>query len=639
MFSPNRPKDIGGAVNAARVAPGIEPTASASAVEQSPTTDEVNPNERLLLENPSLHEFWDGKKWVISHERFQAAASAADITLAEPQQVPQHDLFATQGSYQSTGVIEEPGAITTVVGERILVSEVALILGQELVEVLGGDEFRIDDDDCLSNRPTMLPCCDCDVPVQVIRIVVPDELNCQREFPGRELFRQVRQKERDAEAAKTDKVGQRNIASRMPNLGIEQPRYLDARSLNPPPDVVRFARIDLAAFPLEEIKAANPTQKRVWVFEDAFQGFAVVHDEGQRYVFSFNRKVKQFAAVLGLTRRAGRGSESADFDERLAALVRRLDKSPDFSVGLLHHRSEAPSFNDLKIEARKILGHPARVYLKSSRSARGELVLRVSRGQDGGSVIESDSSEVGELLAEYTERVERVKRQGEDFAVDCLLESAKDSVHSSGSVEGFLARVLTDMTTPILEEEIPVTRYATRLGLEKAEFRMIMQGRDEPTLVAHYAKASLNDIAANLSLQGGARATEQVIRGIYQQKLKGVVSQEEIHARAGRAIKTLTHSAESFAKEFVKKVRESGSTKDLADFAVDICPVWDGAAEELRYVLLEVQYAYAFEGLVRVAPKKAQQVQQFRDALQVARDEAELLKGALALFDIQQPDE
>jgi hypothetical protein len=598
-------------------------------------------NKELLLKHPGLNHFWDGKKWVVSHERFRAVASAADITLAKPQQAGPQDLFATHGSYDITGVIEITEAKTSVVSEPIVINEVVLILGNALVEALGGDESRIEGDNCVNTGPTVLPCFDCDVPVEVIRVDVPDEHTCEREFPGSELLAQVRAKERDAEAAKTDKVGQRNIASQitseMPQLGIEQPRYLDARSLNPPPDVVRFSKIDLSAFPLEEIKAADPSQKRVWVFEDTYQGFAVVHDGEQRYVASFNPTIKQFAGMLGLTRSAYGGDQSVSFDMRLSALVRRLHENPAFSVSLLDYGSERPSSNDLKTAAQEILGHPTRVYLKSSRSSRGELVLRISRDENDLSVIESDSSEVGELLANYTKAVESLRLQRGDFEVPYLSELAKQVLQSSGSVEGFLARVLVHMETPILEEEIPVTRYKTKLGSEKAEFRMIMQGRDEPTLVAHYAKASLNDIAGNISLQGWSRATAQVVRGIYQQKLKGILPQTEINDRAGRALETLTHSAETFAKEFVKRVRESGSKKDLADFAIDICPVWDDARGELRYVLLEVQYGYAFKGLVRVAPKKAQEVQQFRDALRVERKRADLVQGALDFLNIREP--
>jgi hypothetical protein len=140
-----------------------------------------------------------------------------------------------------------------------------------------------------------------------------------------------------------------------------------------------------------------------------------------------------------------------------------------------------------------------------------------------------------------------------------------------------------------------------------------MQGHDELKLVAHYAKASLSDIAANISLGGRGRATKQVVRGIFQQQLAGVMPQEEINQRAGESLSKLTTMAETFAREFAKEVVKSGVTRSLNDFAVDICPVWDAEAQDLRYVLLEVQYGYAFEGLRHISPEKADEVQEFKD--------------------------
>ena len=46
-----------------------------------------------------------------------------------------------------------------------------------------------------------------------------------------------------------------------------------------------------------------------------------------------------------------------------------------------------------------------------------------------------------------------------------------------------------------------------------------LEGREDVELVASYAKASLKDVAANISIAGKGRHTVQVIRGIMQQPI------------------------------------------------------------------------------------------------------------------------
>lgn len=208
-----------------------------------------------------------------------------------------------------------------------------------------------------------------------------------------------------------------------------------------------------------------------------------------------------------------------------------------------------------------------------------------------------------------------MREQADDDLSKFNKNMARNSVSSHGSVECFLAKALERMDTPIVEGEIPVTRLETKLGSEKAEFRMIMQGRDSLSLVAHYAKSSLHNIAANISLGGHARSSQQVVRGIFQQKLKSKVSQDEINRRAGESFSKLQHVAERFGQEFAEKLAHSNSPRRLVDFAVDISPVWDEQAQDLRFFLLEVQYGYAFQRLRSISPSKAQKVQEFKEAL------------------------
>jgi hypothetical protein len=182
------------------------------------------------------------------------------------------------------------------------------------------------------------------------------------------------------------------------------------------------------------------------------------------------------------------------------------------------------------------------------------------------------------------------------------------------------------MKTPIVEEQINATRVRMREGSLKAEFRMIFQGQEELKLVGHYAKASLSDVAANISLGGRGRSTEQVIRAIFQQELKGKVRQAEINQRAGTSFLKVQDVAQTFAREFAKELAKSQSQRRLVDFAIDLIPVWDVETQDLRVFLLEVQFGYRFKGLESISSEKARQVQSFRDELlgKRRRQEADL---------------
>ena len=166
------------------------------------------------------------------------------------------------------------------------------------------------------------------------------------------------------------------------------------------------------------------------------------------------------------------------------------------------------------------------------------------------------------------------------------------------------------METPIIEEEIPVARYTTKLGVEKCEFRAIFQGLDTPELVGSYAKASLKDIAANISIAGRGRHTVQVIRGIMQQRLEGKYDQTEINSRATKTLERFEQSVTQFATDFADKL---STITPLKDFAVDVVPTWNTETDDIDFYLLEVQYAYGYEGLRAVAPGTAAQVTSFKE--------------------------
>jgi hypothetical protein len=497
------------------------------------------------------------------------------------------------------------------------------MLGEGLLRTLG---CQVDDFEGTHEQVTSIPCGDNSCPICVVRIDPPEEIILDRDVVGSDLIDTITPALRDGELTFQDKVAQRNIAATLTECtGIEQPRYFDARAMHPPDPAVRFSRIDLSKFPVDEIEEADPRQKQIWIFEDVYQGFAVVSDGTQRYVYSGNPKILAEAERNGLLKDRSE-DRSCGFAESLRRFIGGISKSDYFSVALAPELSQrSSSETDRQIAyARSILEHPETVYLKSARTAGGTLVVRCSKEGDQ-PVLESDSVEVGKLLGTYLSKLEHYK----SAAVAAVAAAYKKSALKFSSVQGFLVEVLRDMTTPILEENIPVTRYRTKAGSEKAEFRMIFQLRElqgDLELVAHYAKSSLNDIAANISLGGGARATQQVVRGIYQQMLKSQLDKKEltqadINRRAKKSFEDLKKSALEFGRKFAERLATSSGQRELSDFAIDICPVWDPKKQELRFFFLEAQYIYGFTGLQKVHPNLADEVAQFKEQAEKKRNQ------------------
>jgi hypothetical protein len=590
-------------------------------VELGVATEAVDANEQLLLEHPGLHNFWDGKKWVVSHERFQMAADAAGVTLPTPPAIETRDMFEVAHSYAAERLTEcKAQGVSIVPDETPMVSfDLEGMLGDNLLQGLGIDidNFRssLDRSHSQSIGDT---CTDNGCTFRIVRIDTPKDLTIDRDLAGETLKMQVLSTVRDASETVSDKVGQRIIASSLEWIGIEQPRFLDTRGIHAPIPAVRFSNLDFSKFPLQEIQDADPEQKKVWVFEDIQQGFAVVQDGAQRYVISENPTMALEARLARVDKEALTGDDPGIFHQRLERFLGAVSRNESAAIVLARamdsdEAAMSPESRQYAIGASQLLRHPGTVFIKSSRSAGGELVLRCTKDASGAAVIESDSSEVGDILAQYTRKVSKAASQdsASDFLGKLFAEKAIQSVSRQGSVEAFLSTALGCMETPIVEEEIPVTRLKTKLGIEKAEFRMIIQDNN---LVAHYAKSSLKDIAANISRGGQGRSSQQVVRGIFQQKLAGRMPQAEINEKAGKSLQKLESSAQTFAREFAKKLTESGSSRNTRDFAVDLCPVWDEKTQDLKFVLLEVQYVYGFSGLEQVSPAKAAQVRAFKDA-------------------------
>jgi hypothetical protein len=259
--------------------------------------------------------------------------------------------------------------------------------------------------------------------------------------------------------------------------------------------------------------------------------------------------------------------------------------------------------------ARSILGYDGEVFVKSSRSSDGILVLQVTGREGHEPVIESDSVEVGELLKQYLFQIESVRLAKSRGAVEPLEQVvvAEDSkaIRKRSSMEGFLEKALSCMEAPIVEDAIPVARLVVPQGVEKVECRLIFQGKEQVELAGHYVKASNNKVAANIACGGHSRRTFDVLYGLHNQHLEGSVSPDEMERRAAQSFDRLHEQASRFAKVCADHYRQLMPQRPLCDFALDICPVWDQERGTLRFFLLEIQFTYGFSGLTAALPVMA----------------------------------
>ncbi len=620
----------------ARATPGPTTPGEQETQERSHTVEAsaLNANERLLIDNPGLLNFWDRDRnlWVVSHELLQKAVATTGVELPQPERVERRDLFdQVARTYAGIEVKEIKGAAVAVVNEEALAGQdVVELVDDKLLTALGCDVDKVLETE---DPQEAWECLNGACKISVVRIETPAELPIDRDFLGADLRDRVKASVGDSFQKLSDKVGQREITSSLGSLGIEQPRFLDVRELNPPAPAALFSKIDLSGFPLEEIKTVNPAEKRIWVFEDVHQGFAVVHDGTRRFVTSKNGALLLAASLAEVSEDEVPKDPSESFDARLARFLQILKNKelPTIALACSEAGSELEGLSSsgeeqqqYRLGAEHLLTHHSPVFIKPTHSAGGESILRCAASKTGDSIIESNSPQVGEHLARYLKVVARYidacqkEKDSPPGSVPHMIakmgaNSARDSLVSQGSVAGFLARALTSMETPTVEEEIPVVRLNTDVGQEKVEFRMIFQGHEKLNLVAHYTKCSLNEVAANISLNGFARATKEVIQGIFQQKLTGQLPVEAIEQRAAQSFENLERTAERFAQNFAGKLSEATRTAQLKDFAVDLCPVWDEQRMDLKLFLLEVQYRYGFSGLQSLDPEKAAQVVSFKE--------------------------
>lgn len=550
-----------------------------------------HPNHLLLSICPDLLDFWDGNAWVITPERLEKAALRAGIQPNLPSATESSDLFSLRPPYNSRETLRVVGAEVVTKREVLFVDE---ILGSNLMDTL---ELRC----YTSNHKATFQPLEANFGIVSLQVMPPQGLEIDRSVAGDRLLSRIIPIRNEHIRSIADKVAQRNLLSAFSESEIEQPKYLDARAVNPPDSCAEFHHISFANFPLKEIASTPKSAKKIWAFEDCRQGFAVVSDGTRQYVHSEHPIVRELIKKHRIETGVRSG---AAFSARLDRFLTELSERREYRVCLLR---PSPHLEGERLKlARSILGYEGEVFVKSSRSSDGILVLQVTGRKGHEAVIQSDSVEVGELLRQYLLQIDSVRSSKSRGVVGPLEQVvvAEDSkaIRKRSSMEGFLEKALSCMEAPIVEDAIPVARLVVPQGLEKVECRLIFQGKDQVELVGHYVKASPNKVAANIGCGGHSRRTYDVLYGLHNQHLEGSILSDEMESRVASSFERLQEQSSRFARVCADHYRQLMPQRPLCDFALDICPVWDQEQGTVRFFLLEIQFTYGYSGLTTTQP-------------------------------------
>lgn len=404
----------------------------------------------------------------------------------------------------------------------------------------------------------------------------------------------------------TDKIAQRHRAAEIGLL--HQPRFRDIGFQDGRRERQRVSFIDpdLSSIPIKRIIASMKDPVR-WVFENPYDGFVIDSGPEGIQISSSNPKVQAAADAAACEQNPAR---------KLRAFIKELKRRYFHINKLSCDRSDEDYLGSSQVYD-LLCRHKGVVYLKSSRTARGYLVIRIKCDGKGGLKFASDSPEFEELVDAtqhaLSQKIGRNRRLLEELVrLDAPLEMIEKtratlaSAREASPQKALLKELLTEgyMPHPIVEENIPTVR----VNGEKGEFRLICQRMPTGQLdiTAHYTKVSHNGVAANVSLGGRGEKTIDWLRKIYSDKYPAADS---------LAISRLCEASEAelldrtrrFAQAYADKLRQDGGPR-ANDFAIDICPVWDNETQKLEFYFLEMQWIYGFKGLKAVDPAQAERV-------------------------------
>jgi|GEM_PF-3460115 len=584
---------------------------------------------RLLEEFPALALFRDREKntWAITEDRLarfrQLLGVSAQPLSTTDNGTPAPGLFDTQRHYSTTTSATLRGCSIEVTGPLEKHDYLPALISPQLLRKIGFEEYAATiESNCtdgtseeqeISAELILEQQFLDEVKVLCVRIKPPTGVEIDRSSSGEMLLSTCQELLGESQRAGRDKVAQRNTVNQLGVDQLHQPQYLDVRALTTRQPVVTFSHLNLSEFPLDWIKEGTPEEKRVILFEDSTQGFAVIRTEKCIFLHSDSSAMQAAIRVSEIDRR---DNLPELFDIHFADFTALLSKNNDIKIQHLQQQvRHAGDSEEVKVVARAIISDNSELYVKSTRTSGGELIINVRPDEFSKPRILSDSAEVGYFLGKLARAADLLTNPGDKHPIH--LQAAEQQLTCTESLADLLASLMNQMKAPIVERAIPAIRLKTESGDEKIEFRLILQGDKTLKVAGHYAKASLNDVAGNISIGGYGRRTRDAIARLYRQELGTRYHEERILGKIDQTLSQLISVAEDLGNKFAKSLKADKleGKRGMKDFAVDICPVWNQEKDSIELHLLEIQYGYAYSGLTQVEPEMAKAVADFKASM------------------------
>lgn len=586
----------------------------------------VDESVELLRKHPALEIFRDNEKrtWVISEERLAKFRQAFNLspfqdsgTTDTNDKSTDQTLFDKMSHYTPAASLSLDGYGVEVAGILREGDDIQELCSPALLRKIGATEYAeyierqsndLDSDNDDYEEETRL-INDFLRTVEVLRVTIksPQGLEIERAISGELLLEECNKQLHEAAIAGRDKVGQRSRVGQLQIDNLHQPEFLDIRALSPSQREITFNKIDLSEIPLDWIKEEVQGKRRVILFEDSTQGFAVINNGSNIFLHSDSAEMQKAINLYSIN------NDDYPLDLFKNSYNRFISMLRNGSAIKVHHLQKeiepGSDSSEVKAVAHAIISEGSELYVKSTRTSRGQLIINVRPDEWARPRILSDSPEVGEFLDQLAEVASTDEAQPAFLA-----GSVQKKLACIGSLTNFLASLIDRMEAPIVERAIPVMRLKTEDGGEKIEFRMILQGDETLTVRGNYAKASLNDVAGNISIGANSRKTKDTIKMLYEQELASTHSPEQISQKTETTYDQLIAVAEHLGNSFADSLRHErlGGRNNMNDFAVDICPVWNSASSRIEFHLLEIQYRYGYTGLMNVEPEMAKDVAEYK---------------------------
>ena len=313
-----------------------------------------------------------------------------------------------------------------------------------------------------------------------------------------------------------------------------------------------FQNIDLSLLPIARDQDTESLPHTI-IFEDQKSGFVLNYKSGFYTLQSNNQRV-------------------------LEAFSHQLDNLKPSQV-------EA----QLKILSSK--GFSIQSIVHDTSSLRREFLIETfTKLPDGKWFVKDVDGSLGNHVASFEIKVGKIIEIDIPTSQKDRYYEHTDKSYAESSLEEQLDFVFTgkDQTFPmidsaILEKAIPTEKIKGII----AEPRVCMFYENaRPKYLCSYSKCSIQDQTEVNKAQGGE--SESVENSFKRILRKRNVSEDRLATLVEQSINKMKEQATEFALEFNSLIKERNFHYGPL-FAIDLCPVWNAKAQEIDFVLLEVQ--------------------------------------------------